>query len=140
MIEDAALDHEALVCAMALVPDAWSRNKMFAFYMRPEVRAAKARARTLRALARELGGRLGRVEELRLDRDADGATLRYRVRAVRLSRVARLSNAELACVTELARMLGAPAPEPTDEGRALLHAALARLPHGVPAPGVSYAR
>lgn len=134
------LDHEALVCAMALVPDAWSRNKMFAFYMRPEVRAARARAATLRALARELGGRRGRVEGLRVERAADGVVLHYRVPAVRLSRVAHLSEAELACLSELARLVGSPEPRATPEGRARLYATLARLPHGLPVPASLDAR
>ena len=118
---------DALACAMAIVPTAYSRNKMFAFYKKPEVRRARDRSRAMRSLARELAGRRGRVSDIELAQTEQTWTLRYKIPSVRLGRTAELTIAELACVVHLVGTFGAEAKwAPPLEG--VLDMTLARLP------------
>jgi len=118
---------DAVAVAMAIVPTAYSRNKMFAFYKKPEVRRARDRSRAMRSLARELAGRLGRVSDIELEQKGDTWTLRYRIPSVRLGRTAELTKAELACIVHLVGSFGAEARwAPALEG--VLDITLARLP------------
>jgi hypothetical protein len=119
---------DALAVAMAIVPTAYSRNKMFAFYKKPEVRRARDRSRAMRSLARELAGRLGRVSDIELVQAEQTWTLRYKIPSVRLGRSAELTNAELACVVHLIDSFGAEAKwAPPLKG--VLEMTLARLPN-----------
>ena len=118
---------EALSCAMALVPTAYSRNKMFAFYKQPEVRHAKARARAMRSLGREIAGRLGLATDIELTQTDTGWVLRFRIPSVRMGRTADLSHAELACVVHLVGAFGGDAKW-APPLREILEGTLARLP------------
>ena len=57
-----AVDREALVVGMTLVPGLVSRNRSFALFENPEVRRARVRAALLRGIVRQLTGTQGRVE------------------------------------------------------------------------------
>jgi hypothetical protein len=118
---------EALSCAMAIVPTAYSRNKMFAFYKQPEVRRAKARARAMRSLGREIAGRLGRATDIELTQTDTGWVLRFRIPSVGMGRTADLSQAELACVVHLVGAFGGEAKWAPPH-REILEGTLARLP------------
>jgi hypothetical protein len=64
----AAPDLEALLCALVLVPDAYSRNRFFRLYQEPEVQRLRRRAARLRSLIRDLvaaGAREGSCSETR---------------------------------------------------------------------------
>jgi hypothetical protein len=125
------MNEEALACAMAIVPGAYSRNKMFALYKHPEVRRAKSRARAMRSLARELAGVLGEAKEIELEEKDKGWVLRFRIPSVRMGRTADLTTVELACVVHLVGAFGGEAKwAPSDrlQHRAILEGSLARLP------------
>ncbi len=123
---------EALACAMAIVPGAYSRNKMFAFYKQPEVRRARDRARAMRSLAREIAGRVGTPTDIELTQAKKNWVLRFRIPSVRMGRTAELTSPELACVVHLAVAFGGEvkwAPSVAGmEMREILEGTLARLP------------
>ena len=58
----AAVDREALVVGMTLVPGLVSRNRSFTLFENPDVRRARVRAALLRGIVRQLTGTQGRVE------------------------------------------------------------------------------
>ena len=117
---------EALACAMAIVPGAYSRNKMFAFHTSEGVKRARARSRAMRSLARELSGRLGKPSDITLQgNDEEGFVLRYRLASVRMWRIAELSTVELACVVHLTT---AKLPFARGNEREILERALLGLP------------
>lgn len=120
---------EALACAMALVPGAYSRNRMFAFYKQPEVRRARGRARAMRSLAREIAGRWGSPTDIELTNAQDEKrwVLRFRIPSVRMGRTAELTNSELACVVHLAGVFGGEVKW-APPMREILEGTLARLP------------
>ena len=55
----AAVDREALVVGMTLVPGLVSRNRSFALFENPDVRRARVRAALLRGIVRQLTGIAG---------------------------------------------------------------------------------
>jgi hypothetical protein len=117
-------DHDALLCALVLAPDAFSRNRFFELYEQPDVRRLRRRASRVRGILRQLtSGGAEVTGELEL---ADGRRLlRYRVAELGLSRTAALSPLEAAALRfSLARARRSPV-DPGD--RALVETALARL-------------
>jgi hypothetical protein len=126
----AAVDREALVVAMTLVPRFVSRNKSFALFEDPEVRSARARAAVLRGIVRQLAGGQGRVESLDVAVGAGVREVRYRVPGVRLERRALLTETEYGCVVFLAARAGVPGVRATGDDRARIDAALRRLGAG----------
>lgn len=121
------MNEEALACAMAIVPGAYSRNKMFALYEQPEVRRAKSRARAMRSLGRELAGRLGEACNIELEEKDKGYILRFRIPSVRMGRTADLTPSELACVVHLVGSFGGSAKWAPPH-REILEGTLAALP------------
>ena len=87
---------EALTVAMALAPGVYARNRMFSFFASSAVQRAKSRAATLRGIVKHLpracGITLEREGPLRDTADEIDFVLRYRIPAVRLSRVVELSR------------------------------------------------
>src|SRR5271167_1464323 len=127
----AAVDREALVVAMTLVPTLVSRNRSFAFFEDAEVRRARARAALLRGIVRHLAGAHGRVEALDVASGPSACEMRYRVPAVRMERRALLSRVEYGCVAYLAGRAGVPGIHADDEDRARIEAVLHRLATGL---------
>jgi hypothetical protein len=116
-------DHDALLCALVLAPDAFSRNRFFELYEQPDVRRLRRRASRVRGILRQLTSGAEVTGELEL---ADGRRLlRYRIAELGLSRTAALSPLESATLRfSLARARRAPV-DPGD--RAIVETALARL-------------
>jgi hypothetical protein len=116
-------DHDALLCALVLAPDAFSRNRFFDLFEQPDVRRLRRRAARVRGILRQLSSGAEVTGELEL---ADGRRLlRYRVAELGLSRTAALSPLEAAALRfSLARARRAPV-DPGD--RAIVETALARL-------------
>ncbi|HEY8042331.1 MAG TPA: hypothetical protein VIF15_21155 [Polyangiaceae bacterium] len=127
----AAVERDALVVGMTLVPGLYSRNRAFALFEDPEVRRARWRSGVLRGIVRQLVGAHGRVEDLTVVRGVDAFELRYRVPGLRIDRRASLSELELACVRYLAGRAGVPDLHASDEDRAWIDAALKRLTAGL---------
>lgn len=126
-----AVDREALVVAMTLVPRFVSRNKSFALFEDPDVKSARARAALLRGIVRQLAGGHGRVEAVAVAAEAGSREMRYRVPGVRLERRALLSETEYGCVAFLAARAGVPGVRATGDNRAGIDAALRRLGAGI---------
>jgi hypothetical protein len=116
-------DHDALLCALVLAPDAFSRNRFFELYEQPDVRRLRRRATRVRGILRQLASGAEVTGELEL---ADGRRLlRYRIAELGLSRTAALSPLEAAALRfSLARSRRSPV-DPGD--RAIVETALARL-------------
>ncbi|HTQ03915.1 MAG TPA: hypothetical protein VMI54_08655 [Polyangiaceae bacterium] len=123
-------DHDALLCALVLAPDAFSRNRFFELYEQPEVRRLRRRATRVRGILRQLTSGAEVTGELEL---ADGRRLlRYRIAELGLSRTAALSPLEAAALRfSLARARRSPV-DPGD--RAIVETALARLSERTGAP------
>jgi hypothetical protein len=138
----AAVEPDALVVAMTLVPHLYARNRSFALFEDPEVRRARRRAGVLRGIVRQLTGAHGHVEGLAIVHGAAGAhaggggggdafEIRYRVPGLRIERRASVSQPELACVRYLAGKAGVEGLHATDEDRAWIDRALRRLASGL---------
>jgi hypothetical protein len=133
----AAVERDALIVGMTLVPHLYSRNKSFALFEDPEVRRARRRAAILRGIVRQLTGVQGHVEGLSVAYGAHGAAgqgtceLRYRVPSLHIERRASMNDAELACVRYLAGRAGVAELHATDDDRARIDAALRRLAVGL---------
>lgn len=48
------VDHEALLCALALAPSTYSRNRFFSLYQDAELRVVRRRAAVVRSLVKQL--------------------------------------------------------------------------------------
>jgi hypothetical protein len=114
---------EALTVAMALAPGVYARNRMFALFTNPGVQRAKARAATLRGIAKQLG----RACAVTVEQEAINVVLRYQIPALRLTRVAELTRIELATLRLMAARAGVSCLLSDDQDRALVETALARL-------------
>lgn len=116
-------DHDALLCALVLAPNAFSRNRFFELFEQPELKRLRRRATRVRGILRQLSTGAEVTGELEL---ADGRRLlRYHIAALGLSRTAALSPLEAAALRfSLARARRAPV-DPGD--RAIVETALARL-------------
>jgi len=116
-------DHDALLCALVLAPNAFSRNRFFELFEQPELKRLRRRATRVRGILRQLSTGAEVTGELEL---ADGRRLlRYHIAELGLSRTAALSPLEAAALRfSLARTRRAPV-DPGD--RAIVETALARL-------------
>jgi hypothetical protein len=126
-----ALERDALVVGMMLVPGFLSRNRSFALFEDPEVRRARRRSAVLRGLVGQLAGAHGQVEGVAIAHAGSACELRYRVPAMRIDRRASLTELELACVRYLAGKAGVPGLHASDDDRARVDAALERLAAGL---------
>jgi hypothetical protein len=126
-----AVERDALVVGMMLVPGLLSRNRSFALFEDPEVRRARRRSAVLRGLVGQLAGAHGHVEDVAIAHAGSACELRYRVPAMRIDRRASLTELELACVRYLAAKAGVPGLHPSDDDRARVDAALERLAAGL---------
>jgi len=123
-------DHDALLCALVLAPNAFSRNRFFELFEQPDLKRLRRRASRVRGILRQLSTGAEVTGELEL---ADGRRLlRYHVAELGLSRTAALSPLEAAALRfSLARSRRTPV-DPGD--RAIVETALARLAERTGAP------
>ncbi len=126
MTTEARFDADALVVGMSLVPDLFSRNRMYALFQDPVIRHARSRSRMVRSVLRDLAGQNGPVSEITSDHAR--STLRYRVHGVALERTVELSPVELAVVALMCDRAGVRGLSVTEEQKQLVDAVLARLP------------
>jgi hypothetical protein len=131
-----AVDREALVVGMTLVPGLVSRNRSFALFENPEVRRARVRAALLRGIVRQLTGTQGRVEAFGVVAATGAREVRYSLPGLRMQRRALLSDVEYACVAYLAGRAGVASLSADDEDRARIDAALRRLAAGLQLQGI----
>ena len=132
----AAVDREALVVGMTLVPGLVSRNRSFALFENPDVRRARVRAALLRGIVRQLTGTQGQVESFGVVAATGAREVRYSLPGLRMQRRALLSDTEYACVAYLAGRAGVASLSADAEDRALIDAALRRLAAGLQLPGI----
>jgi len=95
-----AWDDRALVTAMSLVPNFFSRNRMPEFFADPRVLRARGRARLLRSIARDLRSS-HRVTDLVLEPREGGALLKYVRPDVFLSRAVEIAAYEVVVLRQL---------------------------------------
>jgi hypothetical protein len=131
-----AVDREALVVGMTLVPGLVSRNRSFALFENPEVRRARVRAALLRGIVRQLTGTQGRVEAFGVVAATGAREVRYSLPGLRMQRRALLSDVEYACVAYLAGRAGVASLSADAEDRARIDAALRRLAAGLQLQGI----
>jgi hypothetical protein len=131
-----AVDREALVVGMTLVPGLVSRNRSFALFENPEVRRARVRAALLRGIVRQLTGIQGRVEAFGVVTATGAREVRYSLPGLRVHRRALLSDVEYACVAYLAGRAGVADLSADDQDRARIDAALRRLAAGLELAGI----
>jgi hypothetical protein len=132
----AAIDREALVVGMTLVPGLVSRNRSFALFENPDVRRARVRAALLRGIVRQLTGTQGRIEEFGVVAGTGAREVRYSLPGLRVQRRAVLTDVEYACVAYLAGRAGVADLSADDEDRARIEAALRRLAAGLQLAGI----
>jgi hypothetical protein len=123
----APIDHDALLCALVLAPQTFSRNRFFALYQDPSLRRIHRRAARVRGILYQLLG-LGRPKaELTGEQVlADGQVLiRFRVGELSYERTAALSALEAAALRYALNRAGAGPLEP--EERELVTTALRKL-------------
>jgi hypothetical protein len=133
-----ALDLEAILVALVLVPATYSRNRFFSLYTDPEMRRIRRRASIVRSIIRHISranpaeqGEILRIEPIEKSRVA----LTYVVPALGLRRTATLDPIELSLIRfDMARATGRGTPlAPDDPDRLRIEAALQRLaPHAIP--------
>jgi hypothetical protein len=123
VIAPLSADADALLCALVLAPGAFSRNRFFHMFERPELARVRRRATRVRGILRQLSSGAEVTGEIEL---ADGRRmLRFRVASLGLSRTAALSRLEAATLRfALAR---AERRTPDTRDRALVEDALKRL-------------
>jgi hypothetical protein len=132
----AAVDREALVVGMTLVPGLVSRNRSFALFENPDVRRARVRAALLRGIVRQLTGIQGRVEEFGVVAATGAREVRYSLPGLGMQRRTVLTDVEYACVAYLAGRAGVADLSADDEDRARIEAALRRLAAGLQLAGI----
>jgi hypothetical protein len=114
---------DALLCALVLAPGAFSRNRFFHLFERPELARVRRRATRVRGILRQLSSGAEVTGEIEL---ADGRRmLRFRVPALGLSRTAALSRLEAATMRFALARAERRTPDAND--RALVEEALKRL-------------
>jgi hypothetical protein len=119
-------DADALLCALVLAPAAFSRNRFFHMFEKPELGRVRRRATRVRGILRQLTNGAEVTGELEL---ADGRRmLRFRIPSLGLSRTAALSRLEAATLRFALARAQRRTPEASD--RSLVEEALKRLDAG----------
>jgi hypothetical protein len=124
---NAAVDPEALLCALVLVPRSFPRNRFFSLYEDPLLRKVRGRAARIRGIIRQLvasGRARGEIVGEQVLEDGR-VLLRYRVAELAYSRTTALSALEAATLRyALHRALASPL---TDDDRTRVEDALSRF-------------
>jgi hypothetical protein len=129
-----AIDSDALLCALVLAPQTFSRNRFFAIYQDPALRRIRRRAARVRGILQQLLG-VGRAKaELTGEQVLeDGQVLiRFRVHDLAYDRTAALSALEAAALRYALHRAGAGPVSPED--RELVTDALRKLGRDVKIP------
>ncbi|MGA3120096.1 MAG: hypothetical protein ABSF69_04930 [Polyangiaceae bacterium] len=132
----AAVDRDAVVVGLTLVPGLISRNRSYALFEDPEMRRARVRSALLRGIVRQLSGGQGQVEAVEVVSATGGRELRYRLPGLRVHRRAVLSDVEYACIAYLAGRANVSGLQASDEDRTRIDAALRRLSAGLKVTGI----
>ncbi|MEB2313072.1 MAG: hypothetical protein OZ921_01355 [Sorangiineae bacterium] len=126
-----AIDPEALLCALVIAPEVWSRNRHFKLFEQARLRQVRRRAGRVRTVVRQLAGQhrpraevVG--EQVRLD---GSLLLRYRVPELAYERAAAFSPIEAAALRYALHRAGAGPLD--DEDRRRVEGALERLTSGL---------
>jgi len=128
------VDHDGLLCALVLVPDAFARNRFFSLFEDPETKVVRRRAARVRGVLRQLLG-MDRpkgeiVGEQVLD---DGQVLLiYRVPQLSYERSTALSQLEAAVLRYALHRAGTGELNPSDRDR--VRGALRRLGRDIDLP------
>jgi hypothetical protein len=94
---DIRVDLDALLVALVVVPNSYSRNRFFNLFRAAPAKRVRRRAARLRSLISELCRR--DIDTFEVDTNArGGACLRYRLVGLDVRRTAKLSETELAIV------------------------------------------
>lgn len=121
-----SIDNDALLCALVLAPNTYSRNRFFHLYETPAYQRTRKRARRVRSIVRQLLGH-GRepAEIVGLQVLDDRVLLRFQVRHLNYLRTTSLSLLEGALVQyALHKAMGHPLDPAAAE---MVETALARL-------------
>ncbi|MCC6215265.1 MAG: hypothetical protein IT376_10370 [Polyangiaceae bacterium] len=121
------LEPGALLCALVLVPGAYSRNRFYEWFAGAELARVRRRAARVRSVLRQLGAAGAQAAVLLGEqRLADGTVLlRYRVPGASLTRTLSLAPLEKAALRYALHRSRGDALDPAD--REVVEAALARL-------------
>lgn len=129
------IDLDALLCALILAPDAFSRNRFFGLFEDPAARRVRRRAARVRGIIRQLVGTPTHKAEItgELVLDDGQVLLRYRVDGLAYSRTTALSELEASALRFALHRSGEGPLSEVDRERVL--AALEKLGQslGVPA-------
>ncbi len=124
----AGFDEDALVVAMSVIPNLYSRNKMFSLFSDPRLKRARRRAIALRTAVRQLAGGGARDVRVAPSKTAGRLMLTYELPRISYSRRIDVSVAECAVVRFLVARLGGEAIQCADEDRVVVEHTLRRLP------------
>lgn len=93
------LDADALLCALVLVPGAYSRNRFFQMFEAPQLKRARRRAKRVRGIIRQLLGSGREPAEIIGEQIlADRVLLRFQVANLNYQRTTSLSPLEAALI------------------------------------------
>jgi hypothetical protein len=117
----AAIDHDALLCALVLAPQTFSRNRFFALFQDPSLRRIRRRAARVRGILHQLLGTGRAKAELTGEQVLeDGQVLiRFRVEDLSYERTAALSALEAAAMRYVLARAGAGTIDDADRDRVL---------------------
>jgi len=123
----AGIDLDALLCALILAPDAFSRNRFFGLFEDPAARKVRRRAARVRGIIRQLVGTPGQKGEMtgEVVLDDGQVLLRYKVDGLGFARTTALSELEAAALRFALHRSGA--GRLSERDRQLVLAALERL-------------
>jgi hypothetical protein len=124
---DPIQERERLVCAMTLVPSAFSRNKFFALFERPHVKHARARAANLRGVVEHLSNRNLIISDLTFERGIERSILAYRIESLAFARRVEMTALETVVVSFLLQKASVPGFSVGPDERARMDATLASL-------------
>jgi hypothetical protein len=121
------VDLDALLCALVLVPETFSRNRFFGVFEQPGARRVRRRSARVRGIIRQLlGHRRHKAELVGEQVLEDGQVLlRYRVPDLAFERTTALSELEASVLRYALHRAGAGSLELADKNR--VEAALSRL-------------
>ncbi len=118
---------EALTTAMVVAPGVYVRNRMFDLMSTKSAQRARTRASTVRGILRQLGRATAITLSTELRGGEPAFVLRYSISAIRLTRVAELTAAELAALRVTAERAGLRVLPPDVGDKELVTRSLARL-------------
>ncbi len=127
-----ALDDAAVIVVMAIVPNLYSRNRMFGLMSEPRMRRARKRAIALRTVVRQLAS--GGARDIVLEPWSGGVRLGYALPRLAYVRRIELTELERATVSFLLERVGSTALPCSTEDRALVERTIAGLAQGEDPP------